>query len=58
MKRLLYLVCILVPAFTCQVFAQEEPVDHRMIARIKIEGFQHSEVMEILRYLTDVAGRG
>ena len=36
--------------------AQEEPVDHQTIARIKIEGFQKSQVMETLRYLTDVAG--
>ena len=56
MKRRPYLVCVLVLAITFQVSAQEESVDHQVIARIKIEGFQQSQVMATLRYLTDVAG--
>jgi hypothetical protein len=31
-----------------------EPVDHQVIARLKMEGFQNSQVMETLSYLTDV----
>ena len=34
----------------------QEPVDQQMIAKIKMEGFQRSQVMKTLRYLTDVAG--
>jgi hypothetical protein len=34
----------------------QEPVDHQVIARIKMEGFQRSQVMATLRSLTDVAG--
>ena len=34
----------------------QEPVDQQMIARIKMEGFQRSQVMKTLRYLTDVTG--
>jgi carboxypeptidase Q len=33
-----------------------EPVDHQVIARLKMEGFQSSQVMETLSYLTDVHG--
>lgn len=33
-----------------------EPVDQRVIARIKTEGLQHSRVMDSLFYLTDVHG--
>ena len=39
------------------VDAQEaEPVDQQMVARIKMEAFQNSQVMETLSYLTDVYG--
>jgi hypothetical protein len=34
----------------------QENVDHAVIARIKEEGFQHSQVMNTLTYLTDVHG--
>ncbi|UCD30306.1 MAG: M20/M25/M40 family metallo-hydrolase [Planctomycetota bacterium] len=34
----------------------QEDVDHAVIARIKEEGFQHSQVMSTLSYLTDVHG--
>lgn len=33
-----------------------EPVDPQTIARIKMEGFQNSQVMDTLSYLTDVHG--
>lgn len=33
-----------------------EPVDHDVIARMKLEGFQRSRAMEALSYLTDVHG--
>jgi len=38
------------------VLTATEPVDQGAIARIKIEGFQHSEVMETLSWLSDVYG--
>jgi hypothetical protein len=38
------------------VTAAEENVDQQVIARIKMEGFQSSKVMETLFYLTDVHG--
>ena len=34
----------------------QEPVDQTVIARIKTEGFQHSQVMEMMFYLADVHG--
>jgi hypothetical protein len=34
----------------------EEPIDQETIARIKMEGFQRSQVMEVLFQLTDVYG--
>jgi hypothetical protein len=36
--------------------APREPVDQEMVARIKEEGLQRSQVMETLSYLTDVYG--
>ena len=36
--------------------AAQEPVDEKVIAQIKTEGFQHSAVMETLSWLTDVHG--
>src|SRR5499427_6196585 len=55
---------VLALAFTAAAIAQEregfsraaEPVDERVIARIKAEGFQHSSVMETLSWLADVHG--
>jgi carboxypeptidase Q len=34
----------------------QERLDEQAIARLKVEGFQHSQVMETLSYLTDVYG--
>jgi len=36
--------------------AADEAVDEAMIAKFKIEGFQHSKVMETLTELTDTFG--
>ncbi|MFQ5753791.1 MAG: M28 family peptidase [bacterium] len=47
---LLYLSLI-----SLSLFAQEK-VDHAIISRIKEEGFQHSQVMEIVSWLSDVYG--
>jgi hypothetical protein len=44
---------LLVMSVTLFVKAQE-PVDHRIIAGIKMEAFQNSEVMETTSYLADV----
>ena len=46
---------VLVLAFTLPLFA-DEVVDEQMVARFKIEGFQHSQVMDTLGELTDVYG--
>jgi len=55
---------VIVAALTTAALAQErdglsrasEPVDERIIAKIKAEGFQHSAVMETLSWLADVHG--
>jgi hypothetical protein len=36
--------------------AQNEPVHHDVIARIREEGFQRSQVMDLAAYMTDVLG--
>jgi len=41
---------------TAIAIGAQEKVDEAVIARIKMEGFQHSQVMETLSWLTDVYG--
>ncbi len=55
MKRYatLSVVMLLTLAFVVQA---QEPVDLQVINRIKNEEFQHSQVMELLSYMTDVYG--
>lgn len=48
------LTCLL--AFVLPLAGQHEPVDLGAIYTIKEEGFQRSQVMDILSYLTDVYG--
>ena len=36
--------------------AATEPVNEEVVARLKVEGFQHSQVMETLSWLSDVYG--
>jgi carboxypeptidase Q len=55
MKRLISTILLFALIFAFPVHAQE-PVDHNVIARIKQEGFQHSQIMETIFYLTDVHG--
>src|SRR5262245_46078453 len=38
------------------VLSAQEPVNDAVIAQIKMEGFQRSEVMDTLSWLSDVAG--
>lgn len=40
---------------TCAA-AADEPVDDVVIAKLKVEGFQHSQVMDTLSWLSDVYG--
>ncbi len=47
------LMCILV---SIHIQAETIQVDHEMIAKIREEGFQRSEVMDIVGYMTDVLG--
>ena len=51
------IVCLLVmhPALA-QTLASSEPIDYNAIYTIKDEGFQRSQVMETVSYLTDVYG--
>lgn len=48
-----FLAAVLIAA---PCYAQQEPVDLAMIARIKAEGMEHSTVMQSLSYLSDVVG--
>jgi hypothetical protein len=50
-----------IPIFLCLLafpaaLAADEPVDWEMVNRIRDEGFNRSQVMETLRYLTDTIG--
>ena len=47
---------LLVGTVRVQAQAVEEPIDEAAIDRIKQEGFQRSEVMELMSWLTDVHG--
>lgn len=51
-----FLAVILVVALAIPVAASDEAVDLDAVYRIKSEGFNHSQVMNILRELTDVHG--
>jgi carboxypeptidase Q len=55
MRRLFSTSAIII---TLSIFtaAADEPVNQEVIARIKTEGFQHSQVMETLSWLSDVYG--
>jgi hypothetical protein len=55
MKRIISTILLFALIFVFPARAQE-PVDQSAIARIKTEGFQHSQVMETMFYLTDVHG--
>jgi carboxypeptidase Q len=55
MKRIVSTVLLFTLVFVFPARAQE-PVDQGVIARIKQEGFQNSQVMETVFYLTDVHG--
>jgi hypothetical protein len=51
------LVCIILGFLTClNAFAQTEKVDTVMVAKIKKEGLEKSQVMEIASQLTDIHG--
>jgi carboxypeptidase Q len=50
MRKLALLLLLTLPA------AAQEPVDLRVVDRIKTEAFDHSKVMETLRQLSDVHG--
>src|SRR5262249_43522165 len=55
MNRIISTILLFALIFAFPAQAQE-PVDQSVIARIKQEGFQHSQVMETIFYLTDVHG--
>ena len=55
MKQIISTILLFALIFVFPAQAQE-PIDQSVIARIKQEGFQNSEIMETLFYLTDVHG--
>jgi len=55
MNRIISTILLFALIFAFPAQAQEQ-VDQSVIARIKEEGFQHSQVMETMFYLTDVHG--
>ena len=57
MKICCYIVCcMLLAGFVANSQQAQEKVDSAAIAQIKEEGMNHSQVMEILSYLSDVYG--
>lgn len=56
MKSLIVLLLLPVFYFPIVTSAQEEKVDMEMVAKIREEGLNHSQVATIAHYLTDVAG--
>ncbi len=54
MKRLVALLAV--AAAIAVPLAAQEAIDESVVARIKLEGFQHSEVMDTLSWLSDVYG--
>jgi hypothetical protein len=55
MRRLLS-AAVITTALSISATAADEPVNQDVIARIKSEGFLHSQVMETLSWLSDVYG--
>ncbi|MFI5161140.1 MAG: M28 family metallopeptidase [Sphingobacteriales bacterium] len=55
MKRKLLFSCLFIAAFSGSVFAQSE-ADQAMLAKIRDEGMNRSQVMQTAFYLTDVSG--
>lgn len=56
MKRLFAVSLMFVFLFNLTLFGQEEPVNLQVVHQIKMEGFENSQVMETMRYLTDLYG--
>ena len=53
--RRIFLVVVLVASFAFSAFAHE-PVHWDVVRKIREEGFQRSQVMDIVGYMTDVVG--
>lgn len=51
MMKLAYLWCFLM---VFNIVHSQEPINHEVIKKIKIEGFQHSELMKTLSFISDV----
>jgi len=56
MPRAITPVAVSIVALVTTIGAATEPVNEEVIARLKVEGFQHSQVMETLSWLSDVYG--
>ena len=50
------LVAAILVMFAVSSFGQQPKVDLEMVAKIREEGLQHSQVMDIVGYITDVLG--
>ena len=55
MKRVLFGI-ILVTAMATLTLAQTEKLDYAMLGRIRDQGLNHSQVMDIVSWLSDVYG--
>jgi len=56
MHRAITPLAVSIVALVTTLGAATEPVNEDVIARLKVEGFQHSQVMETLSWLSDVYG--
>jgi len=54
-SKILLAICVII-VFSAYALNEAPKVDWDMVAKIREEGFQHSKVMDIVGYMTDVLG--
>jgi len=54
-SKILLAICVII-VFSAYALNEKPEVDWDMVAKIREEGFQHSQVMDIVGYMTDVLG--
>ena len=55
LSQRIYTVVLFAVFISGSLYAQET-IDYRMVDKFREEGFKHSQVMEIVSYMTDVFG--
>lgn len=55
MSKILLAICVII-VFSAYTLNEAQKVDGDMVAKIREEGFQRSQVMDIVGYMTDVLG--